>query len=205
MSNTEQEYWDNIYSLKKENELSWYQPYPEISMDFIESFNLPLSAKIIDIGGGDSRLAGALLKRGYQNIWVLDISTVAIERAKQRLGEKASGIQWLVSDVTIFEPTVQFDLWHDRATFHFLTGKEKISAYTRIVEQSVKNKGYLLAGVFSQRGPTKCSGLDIRQYSAMSLTKSFEKSFEPISCVHTDHITPSKTTQNFLFCSFKKK
>src|SRR5882724_8079584 len=118
---TMKQHWENIYSTKAEGEVSWFQQYPKTSMEFIELFNLPLSANIIDIGGGDSHFADALLAKGYQNIWILDISANAIERAKKRLGENASRVRWIISDVTAFEPQVQFDCWHDRAAFHFLT------------------------------------------------------------------------------------
>ena len=126
MSSSDKQHWDKIYSTKAEDELSWFQPYPKTSMEFVELFNLPLHANIIDIGGGESHFADALLDKGYKNIYVLDISAAAIAKAKQRLGERASKVHWIISDITEFEPQVQFDLWHDRAAFHFLTTKEKI-------------------------------------------------------------------------------
>ena len=122
-----QQHWENVYSTKAENEVSWFQTYPATSMEFVDLFHLPLNANIIDIGGGDSHFVDALLNKGYQNIWVLDISMHAIEKAKQRLGTRASKVNWVVTDVTEFEPGVQFDFWHDRAAFHFLTSEEKIS------------------------------------------------------------------------------
>jgi SAM-dependent methyltransferase len=201
----EKGYWDNIYSSKAEDEVSWFQPYPETSMEFVELFKLPSNANIIDIGGGDSHFVDALLDKGYQNISVLDISANAIERAKRRLGERASKVQWIVSDVTEFEPPVQFDFWHDRAAFHFLTSEDKIYKYVSIAEDAIKKDGYLILGTFSGNGPTKCSGLDIQQYSEASMSVRFEVSFDRIKCVKEDHITPFNTVQNFLFCSFKKK
>jgi SAM-dependent methyltransferase len=201
----EKSYWDNIYSSKAEDEVSWFQPYPETSMEFVELFKLPSNANIIDIGGGDSHFVDALLDKGYQNISVLDISANAIERAKRRLGERASKVQWIVSDVTEFEPPVQFDFWHDRAAFHFLTSEDKIYKYVSIAEDAIKKDGYLILGTFSENGPTKCSGLDIQQYSEASMSVRFEVSFDRIKCVKEDHITPFNTVQNFLFCSFKKK
>jgi SAM-dependent methyltransferase len=199
------DHWEKIYSLKAENEVSWFQPYPKTSMEFVELFNLPLNANIIDIGGGDSHFVDALLNKGYQNIYVLDISANAIERAKQRLGEKASRVHWIVSDVTEFEPPVQFDLWHDRAAFHFLTTKDKIYKYVSIAEDAIKPNGYLILGTFSENGPTKCSGLEIKQYSEASMSARFEVAFDRIKCITEDHTTPFNTVQNFLFCSFKKK
>lgn len=204
MTNTEQQHWDKIYNTKSEDEVSWFQPYPKISMEFVELFNLPLDANIIDIGGGDSHFADALLDKGYQKIWVLDISINAIDRAKQRLGERASKVHWIVSDITEFNPPVQFDFWHDRAAFHFLTTEEKIYKYVSIAEAAVKKDGYLILGTFSENGPDNCSGLEIKQYSEASISARFEVAFNRVKCIEEEHITPFNTTQNFLFCSFNK-
>ncbi len=198
-------HWENIYSTKAEDEVSWFQPYPKTSMEFVELFNLPLTANIIDIGGGDSHFVDALLDKGYNNIYVLDISIKAIERAKKRLGNKASKVHWIVCDITEFEPPVQFDFWHDRAAFHFLTTEEKIYKYVSIAEDAVKKDGYLILGTFSENGPKKCSGLEIKQYSEASMSARFEVAFDRIKCITEDHTTPFNTVQNFLFCSFKKK
>ncbi len=174
-------------------------------MEFVELFNLPLTANIIDIGGGDSHFVDALLDKGYQNIYVLDISANAIERAKQRLGERASKVQRIVSDITEFEPPVQFDFWHDRAAFHFHTTEEKIYTYISIAANAIKKDGYLVLGTFSEKGQTKCSGLEVKQYSEASMSARFEIAFDRIKCIQEDHKTPSNIIQNFLFCSFKKK
>ena len=205
MDISSQQHWDHIYDTKAEDEVSWFQPYPKTSMEFIELFNMPLNAKIIDIGGGDSHFVDALLTKGYKNIWVLDISANAIERAKQRLGEKASMVHWIVSDVTEFESPVQFDFWHDRAAFHFLTSEDSIYKYVSIAENAIKKDGYLILGTFSENGPNKCSGLEIMQYSEASMSARFEVAFDRIKCIAEDHKTPFNTVQNFLFCSFKKK
>jgi len=205
MNISEQQHWDKVYSTKAENEVSWFQPYPKTSMEFVELLNLPLHANIIDIGGGDSHFVDALLDKGYRNIWVLDISTKAIERAKQRLGERASKVRWIVSDITEFEPPVQFDFWHDRAAFHFLSTEDKIYKYVSIAEDGIKKDGYLILGTFSENGPNKCSGLEIKQYSEASMSARFEVSFDRIKCIQEDHATPFNTVQYFLFCSFKKK
>lgn len=202
---SEQQHWDAIYQTKTEHEVSWFQPYPKTSMEFVELFNLPLHANIIDVGGGDSHFAEALLEKGYQNIWVLDISVNAIERAKQRLGEKASKVNWIVSDITEFEPPVQYDFWHDRAAFHFLTTEDKIYRYVAIAEEAIKKNGCLILGTFSEKGPEKCSGLEIKQYSEASMSARFEISFRRIKCITEDHLTPFHTIQNFLFCSFQRK
>lgn len=199
------EHWDTIYSTKAENEVSWFQPYPKTSMEFVDLFHLPLDANIIDIGGGDSHFVDALLDKGYYNVWVLDISANAIEKAKKRLGDKASTVHWVVSDVTSFEPEVQFDFWHDRAAFHFLTNEETIHRYVDLAEHAIKKNGYLVLGTFSENGPKKCSGLEIKQYSEAAMSARFELAFDRIKCVTEDHTTPFNTVQNFLFCSFRKK
>ncbi len=147
----------------------------------------------------------SLLDKGYQNIWVLDISANAIERAKKRLGKKASKVHWIVSDVTDFEPSVQFDFWHDRAAFHFLTTEDKVYKYVSLPEDAINHNGYLILGTFSETGPDKCSGLQVKQYSEVSMSARFEIAFDRIKCIREDHITPFNTKQNFLFCSFKKK
>ena len=167
---------------------------------------MPLTANIIDIGGGDSHLVDALLEKGFQNIWVLDISERAIERAKKRLGiEKSSKVHWIVSDVTEFIPDAVFDFWHDRAAFHFLTREDKIDKYVSIAENAIKKDGYLILGTFSEKGPKSCSGLEIKQYSETSMSARFETAFERVKCIEENHTTPFHTIQNFLFCSFKKK
>jgi SAM-dependent methyltransferase len=199
-------HWDNIYSTKTENEVSWFQPYPQTSVQFIELFNLPVTANIIDIGGGDSHLVDVLLEKGYQNIWVLDISAKAIERAKERLGNRADKVHWIVSDMIEFDfKDLNFDLWHDRAAFHFLTTDDKIDHYVSLAKDAISKNGYLVLGTFSEEGPEKCSGLRIRQYSEASMLAEFDVSFERIKCIHEDHVTPFNTVQNFLFCSFKRK
>ena len=146
-----------------------------------------------------------LLTNGYQNISVLDISAIAIQKTKQRLGEKGNAVHWIISDIIDFAPTLRFDCWHDRAAFHFLTTEEKISRYIAIAENSIKQNGYLIISTFSKKGPQKCSGLDITQYSESSMMERWEHAFEKVNCVQEDHITPSNTTQNFLFCCFRKK
>jgi SAM-dependent methyltransferase len=205
MANSCKQHWENVFSKNAEDEVSWFQLYPKTSMEFVKLFNLPLNANIIDIGGGDSHFVDALLDEGYKNIYVLDISATAIERAKKRLGERASKVNWVVSDVTEFEPPVQFDFWHDRAAFHFLTTENKIYKYVSIAEDAIKKGGYLILGTFSENGPKECSGLQIKQYSEASMSARFEITFERIKCINEDHKTPFNTVQNFLFCSFKRK
>lgn len=205
MQLVEKDHWEHLYSTKSEAEVSWFQLYPKTSMEFVKIFDLPLTANIIDIGGGDSHFVDALLNKGYQNIWVLDISATAIEKAKKRLGDRASAVNWIVADITNFEPPVQFDFWHDRAAFHFLTTEEKINKYVSIAEDAIKKDGYLILGTFSEQGPIKCSGLEIKQYSEAAMSARFEEAFDRIKCIQEDHVTPFNTVHNFLFCSFSKK
>jgi ubiquinone/menaquinone biosynthesis C-methylase UbiE len=201
MNKERQMHWNKVYETKQSNEVSWTQEKPERSLDFIHGFQLNKEASIIDIGGGDSKLVDYLLDEGHENLTVLDISSTSLEKAKKRLGEKAKKVKWIVTDILDFEPDTTYDLWHDRATFHFFTNDKEIKKYVEIVERSVS--GFLLIGTFSDKGPTKCSGLNIKQYSEHQLSKEFANSFYKIRCLKEDHVTPFNTIQNFIFCSFK--
>jgi 2-polyprenyl-3-methyl-5-hydroxy-6-metoxy-1,4-benzoquinol methylase len=200
--NTKQ-HWETIYQTKKLEELSWFQANPETSLDIIKQFNLPKTAKIIDVGGGDSFLVDHLLDQGYQHISVLDISATAIEKAKDRLGERAKSVNWIIADATDFNPNEKYDFWHDRAAFHFLTSQKDISKYLETAKQNISANGILVIGAFSDQGPTKCSGIEVKQYSESALTKAIEAYFEKINCIKVDHKTPFNTVQNFTFCSFR--
>ncbi|MBS1652196.1 MAG: class I SAM-dependent methyltransferase [Bacteroidetes bacterium] len=197
-------HWENIYTTKELENCSWFQPTPVTSLEFIEQSGISKSSKIIDIGGGDSFLSDSLLEKGFTDITVLDISEVALERAKQRLGEKAKKIKWIVGDAAKFSPPEKYDLWHDRAAFHFLTDHSDLRSYAETAKNSLKENGILVIGTFSETGPKKCSGIDIKQYSQEALTKVFENGFNRLKCLNVDHPTPFKTTQNFTFCSFQK-
>jgi SAM-dependent methyltransferase len=197
------EHWETVYTTKTPQEVSWTQEKPAFSLDFIASFQLDKSASIIDIGGGDSLLVDFLLDLGYTNISVLDISAHAIERAKVRLGEQSNSVTWIVSDINDFEPNQNYDLWHDRAAFHFLTNAKEIERYVQIVAKHTKN---LVLGTFSTNGPFKCSGLEITQYDEKELGQLFgPHGFEVQTTKREDHMTPFGTTQNFVFASFSKK
>lgn len=197
-------HWEHIYQTKPLNEVSWYEPTPEHSLNFVEEFNVPKWAKIIDVGGGDSMLVDFLLDKGYEDISVLDISAVAIERAKQRLGRRAEKVKWIVADATEFQPTEQYDFWHDRAAFHFLTDEREITEYIHKAQKAIKPTGALVIGTFSDKGPTKCSGIEIKQYSENAMTERLKAFFEKVKCITIDHKTPFDTIQNFVFCSFRK-
>ena len=203
MEQIRKKHWETVYETKNPDQVSWTQEVPKTSLEFIHSFGLDKQAKIIDIGGGDSKLVDFLIEEGFENISVLDISSAAIEKAKKRLGNKAEKVNWIVSDITEFNPSETYDVWHDRATFHFLTTKPEIEKYMETARKSVS--GYLTIGTFSENGPKKCSGLDIKQYSEETLTAELNNGFEKLRCLTEDHITPFETTQNFLFCSFKKQ
>ena len=196
-------HWESVYETKDPNQVSWTQERPATSLELIHSFGLKKSAKIIDVGGGDSKLVDHLLKEGFENITVLDISAKALEKAKKRLGDKAKKVTWIACDITQFTPQTTYDLWHDRAAFHFLTKAEHIKKYTATAKKFVS--GFLAIATFSEKGPTKCSGLDITQYSEETLSLTFKDGFDKVSCALEDHQTPFNTTQNFLFCSFKKQ
>ena len=198
-------HWENVFITKSPNEVSWTQKYPKTAMNYLEELKLSKTANIIDIGGGDSNLVDAMLENGYENIWVLDISEFALEKAKKRLGEKADKVHWIVSDITEFSTDIKFDFWHDRAVFHFLTEQESMDKYIAIVTNAIAENGNFLLGTFSENGPLKCSGLEIKQYSENLMRQTFNQSFETIKCFTENHTTPFNTVQNFQFCGFKKR
>ena len=197
-------HWDNLYDSKDLDEVSWYQKVPAITLAFIKKTALPKSAKIIDIGGGDSLLVDHLLNLGYEDISVLDISLTALNKAKDRLGSLADKVTWIHADATSFKPNVRYDFWHDRATFHFLTEEADINSYKESVLEVLNDQGMLLIGTFSEEGPEQCSGLKVKRYSEKTLSHCFKEYFEKIECFCHDHKTPSGELQNFVFCSFRK-
>lgn len=203
--NGQQNHWENIYSTKQPNEVSWIQEVPKTSLDFVHNANLDKSANIIDIGGGDNKLVDHLLDEGFENISVIDISEQALNRAKQRLGDEATTVNWMASDITEFTPTTSYDFWHDRAAFHFLTTQPQIVKYLSTAGQAVKENGTVTIETFNDCGPKKCSGLEIKQYNEEQLTTELQNGFEKIKCITEGHTTPFETTQNFLFCSFRKR
>ena len=197
-------HWENIYQTKDLKEVSWYQPTPTTSLEFLIQFNVSKTAKIIDIGGGGSFFVDCLLALDYQDITVLDISESAIERAKKRLGDKSIKVKWIVADAATFRPTEKYDFWHDRAAFHFLTEEQEIKNYIDIIQQNIQPTGVLVIGTFSEQGPSTCSGIEIKQYSEISMTERLRQFFEKVKCITVDHRTPFETIQNFIFCSFTR-
>lgn len=202
---TVQKHWEQVYSSKALEESSWYQPRPDTALDFILNSGLPKDAAIIDIGGGDSLLVDHLLDLGYTNLCVLDISAKALEKAQKRLGDRGNAVNWIVADAANFKTTQQYDFWHDRAAFHFLTNDADILHYVQTASTAIKPDGHLMIGTFSKQGPQKCSGLEIRQYSAQSLSEVFASHFQKIKCFTLDHYTPTQAVQNFTFCVFRRK
>lgn len=198
-------YWEEIYDLKKLTEVGWYQAKPELSLHYIEEAGLSKEAKIIDVGGGDSLLVDHLIELGYSDLTVLDVSQKAIERARLRLGLKADLVQWICSDVTDFMPAEPYDLWHDRACFHFLTDEKEIETYHHKVVSGLRPEGVFILGTFSKTGPQKCSGLEIHQYDEPDLKRIFSDEFDSVHWSESIHLTPTLSKQNYVFCSFKKK
>ncbi|MBT4881266.1 MAG: methyltransferase [Flavobacteriales bacterium] len=197
------EHWQDIYATKGMQEVSWFQKVPEISLDLIQKVAPNKDASIIDVGGGDGFLVDNLLELGYTNITVLDISENAINRAKQRLGNIDEKVKWVISDITNFLPEKKYDVWHDRAVFHFLTEQKDIAKYKTLVNKSIND--YFVLATFSDEGPNKCSGLEICKYSELDLKKQFDNSFKVIESFKKNHSTPFNTTQNFTFSVFQKQ
>ena len=203
MKNERKKHWENVYITKTPNQVSWTQEKPSTSIRLIESLKLPKSAAIIDIGGGDSNLVDHLLELGFKDITVLDISGKALERAKMRLGNQASQVNWIECDITEFKPERTYSVWHDRATFHFLTQDYQKSYYQKLVSTYLSEA--LVIGTFSVEGPLKCSGLEISQYDSKSVESIFSEYFELTETFTEDHTTPFETKQNFLFGCFLRK
>ena len=197
------EYWDDIYKKKDELHQSWFQENPEHSLNLINELRLDKNASIIDIGSGESRLVDHLLAQQYSDITLLEISATALEKTKNRLGPNAKKIKFVTTDVTLFRPGQKYDLWHDRAVFHFLTNQTDIDKYLECVQSALKIGGSLIISTFSKTGPEKCSGLTISKYSAEELKNIFGLFFTNSSCHETTHTTPWGSTQDFVYCVFK--
>ena len=203
MTYESKEHWENIYQTKKSNEMSWHQEKPKTSLNLISEISIDKDAKLIDVGAGDSKLVDNLLALGFRNITVLDVSSNALNKAKKRLGDKANDVKWIVSDLREFETDDRYDIWHDRAVLHFLTEEEDISKYVKRVRQLLKPNGYLIVSTFSENGPKRCSGLDIKQYAEDSAKKLFSD-FAHIKSFEEEHITPWGASQIFIFSVFRK-
>jgi 2-polyprenyl-3-methyl-5-hydroxy-6-metoxy-1,4-benzoquinol methylase len=200
------EHWEKLYKTKAANEVSWYQAHAELSLRLIREAGVPPSASIIDVGGGASTLVDDLLARGYQNITVLDLSAAALATAKARLGPQSARVQWLEANVLQAElPQHAYDVWHDRAVFHFLTGTEDRKAYVRAVLRAVKPGGLVIVGTFAEGGPAQCSGLPVMRYSADALHAEFGAPFLLLGHEQESHRTPAGREQKFVYCLCRKQ
>lgn len=196
--------WETVYNTKGENEVSWFQENPAPSLALIDLARPTLDSTIVDIGGGASRLVDNLVAQGFNRVTVLDISEAALEAAKARLGGRASQVQWIVADVTKWYPSQTFDVWHDRAAFHFLIDPADRSAYVRCMKRVIKPGGHVIIGSFAIDGPEKCSGLPVNRYDAASLAKELGEGFELMESRRHDHSTPWNSPQRFQFCIFRR-
>jgi len=194
-------HWEHVYQTRRVDEVSWFQRQASVSLELIRRAAADPAARIIDVGGGASTLVDGLLNAGYSNVTVLDISTTALSEARTRLGEAASRVQWMEADVlTAALPEPQFDLWHDRAVFHFLTQENDRAAYINQVRRAVRPGGHVLVATFAEDGPTSCSGLKVARYSAAALHDTFGPQFQLVTSVREEHLTPGGARQSFVYC-----
>jgi len=202
--NKKKEHWEEVYGKKEDNQVSWYQDVPETSLRLIRDLRLALDDAVIDLGGGNSNLTHELYKEGYQNLSVLDISGLALARSRKKMGAGGSGVNWIESDVLDFDAYNQYEVIHDRATFHFLTREDEIKKYVDIVTKAVKTGGFLIVSTFALSGPEKCSNLQVTQYSSDTLTSVFKENFKLITTLNEVHTSPYNTSQDFLCCVFAR-
>ena len=198
---TTKAHWENVYQTKAVDEVSWYRPHLETSLRLIEDAAPDRNSAVIDVGGGEATLVDDLVSRGYTDVTVLDISQAAIEVAKDRLGLAAAPVHWITGDITSVElEAARYDLWHDRAVFHFLTGADDRAAYVRQVARAVRLGGHVIVATFGLDGPEKCSGLDVVRYDAENLHGEFGPKFRLLDSVTELHETPWGTPQQFMYC-----
>lgn len=198
------EHWENVYQSKSSADVSWYEPDPKQSVDMIVGASGTSHGRVIDIGGGQSFLVDRLLDVGFSQIAVLDISRTAIEATKARLGERASRVEWIVADITQRDSLGEFDIWHDRAVFHFITDPDDRMRYLELLKRSLPIGGHFIVGTFAKGGPEKCSGLAICQYDAATMQDELGRSFVPVNDCEYLHTTPSGKPQQFFFGVYKR-
>jgi SAM-dependent methyltransferase len=201
-SESRQAHWEGIYTKKGENEVSWFQENPAPSLDLIAKVGATPASAIIDIGGGASRLVDNLVKQGFEDVTVLDLSEAALEAAKARLGDDAGQVHWILADATVWEPLKAYDIWHDRAAFHFLTEDHDRAAYVARLERALKVGGYAIMATFALDGPERCSGLPVVRYDPVSLGQTLGRSFQLVDTRRHVHATPWGTEQSFQFSVF---
>ncbi|MEN8174722.1 MAG: class I SAM-dependent methyltransferase [Pseudomonadota bacterium] len=199
-----QQYWEHVYADRSDQDLSWYQSQPELSLELIQFTGLDRKAAIIDIGGGSSALVDVLLQAGYERLSVLDIAENALQRAQQRLGQRASAVDWIRADVTAGVDDRVFSLWHDRAVFHFLVNEEDRVAYLRALAAGLRPDGFLIIATFAPDGPAKCSGLPVQRYSPESLSRTLGRAYRLLDTRLEDHRTPAGKVQHFVYCLFQR-
>ncbi len=200
-----QSHWENVYKTKDATQVSWFQQHPELSLQLIEHTGVDKAGQIIDVGGGASTLVDDLLANEYENITVLDISAAALQVAQQRLGRLASRVTWLEANITQVKlPYNFYDVWHDRAVFHFLTLAEDRARYLKAVQHSVKTGGHVIVATFALDGPPRCSGLEVVRYCPDSLHEQFGDDFELVETTNELHQTPFGTEQKFIYCYCRK-
>jgi ubiquinone/menaquinone biosynthesis C-methylase UbiE len=198
-------HWENIYTTKDATQVSWFQQHPELSFQLIEHTGVGKAGQIIDVGGGASTLVDDLLGNEYENVTVLDISATALMLAQQRLGQLASKVTWREANITQAElPHSFYDIWHDRAVFHFLTNAEDRARYVKAVQRSVKTGGHVIVATFGLDGPLRCSGLEVVRYTPDSLHEEFGNDFELVASTNELHQTPFGTEQKFVYCYCRK-
>ena len=200
-----QAHWEEVYTTRDETEVSWFQDSPLPSLELIEQVKPAKNTDIIDIGGGASRLADGLLERGFRHLTVLDISQAALDLACLRLGRRASEVQWIAADVTEWPPSRAFDIWHDRAAFHFLTDPADRAAYVARLNEALRPGGHAIIATFAEDGPDKCSGLPVNRYDTEALSRELGAAFALVQSRRHDHATPSNATQRFRFSVFQKR
>ena len=206
MNNTDrQAHWQNVYATKAEKEVSWFQENPAPSLELIAAAGLARDAAIIDVGGGASRLVDSLLEKGFRRIAILDLSANALEEAKKRLGRHADGIDWIAADVTTWEPSSTYELWHDRAAFHFLTEAADRIAYVIRLKKAVRAGGHVIIATFAPDGPEKCSGLPIVRHDPEGVASALGAEFDLVDSKGHDHVTPGGNTQRFQFSHFLRR
>ena len=200
-----EEHWEQVYSSKPTEELGWFAPHLQTSFSWITELGMSLEVPIIDVGGGASTLVDDLLDAGYRSITVLDLSRLALSLAKTRLANNADAVSWIAGDVTATElPVARFELWHDRAVFHFLTEPEQQRKYRHQLLKALKPEGHLIIGTFAPEAPPKCSGLPVQRFSSERLESTLGDKFE-LQRQHNElHITPSGVEQMYLYCQFRR-
>lgn len=202
--NDKKEHWNLIYKTTADEEVSWYQPHLQKSLQLILSSGVPTTGSIIDVGGGTSTLVDDLIERGFTNLTILDISAEAIYKSKERLGERCYSVRWVEADITNIDLAANhYDLWHDRAVFHFLTDPEDRSSYIATLRRSLRPKGVLVISTFGPNGPNQCSGLDVARFSADTLQSVLGGDFQLKESIIENHKTPSGTLQEFQYCIFQ--